>query len=424
MASTSSPVPQDNLILTLPPELRNVIYAMVVTSDFYELDPTLSANRFPRARYGIYGIKRGIKAQGPIPAIAKTCHQVRAEVLDVYYGRNTFALVGDDSGIQAWQNEALASRVVAHDWMRLIGDDAKYLRKVRFLLNLASGYVVSILVCVVPDQNEDEPLVTITTSHLATAFLLETQSVQKAVQSYLAETGEMGEVWRAMVERALYPVEFDDSEELDFDITEEGIAIASAKTPLKRPKSLSKSYASSNKYQIKVVKPVARPSRQAKAPKQAAKPSYDSDCMEIEPPTKKPKPSNSASKVSEPGEDFDVMEVKAPTKKMKTSKKMKPSKIAPKASDLDEDSDVMEVAAPAQKAKVSKRATVAQRRKSTHESASPGRKVKSPTDVTNALRSNTKPYVLEDNVTPRPATRASTRKKVPRILRIGGWKKF
>lgn len=410
MASTPSPVPQENLILTLPPELRNVIYALVVSSDFYELDPTLSANQFPRARYGIYGIKRGIKAQGPIPAIAKTCHQVRAEVLDVYYGRNTFALVGDDSGIQAWQNEALASRVVAHDWMRLIGDDAKYLRKVRFLLNLASDYVVSILVCVVPDPNEDEPLVTITTSHLSNAFSLETQGVQKAVQSYLAETGEMGKVWRAMLERALYPVEFNDSEELDFDITEEGIAIASAKTPLKRPKNLSKSYASSNKYQIKVVKPVAGPSRQAKALKQPEKPSYDSDCMEIEAPTKKPKASNSASKASEPGEDFDVMEVKAPTKKMESSK------IAPKASDLDEDSDVMEVAAPAQQAKVSKRATVAQRRKSTHESASPGRKVRSPIDVTNAGRSNTEPYVLEGNVTPRPATRASTRKKVPRIL--------
>lgn len=342
MASSPSSGPKGNLLLTLPPELRNVIYALVITTDFYELDPTISAKTFPCPRYGIFDIQRGIKAQGGTPSIARTCREIRIEALDVYYGGNTFALVGDES-TQAKHTLAQANRTAAYEWTQLIGEDAKYLRKVRILLAGHSrgrtSFLANHLVSVVSDSRGKAPRVLVTPSsrkpldpesHRA----MQAQHLESVIQTYLVGTNDMGKVWRAVTERALYPA-LDDSDQFDFDISEEGIAKIVAKHPMKKPKTPIKRSATSKTYQSSPKKMHAGP--------QTEKQGYDSDCMEIPAPVeratgtcKQTEASNVSSSTRLPRRgdrdaSSDVIEIEAPGKKPKARKKAQKATLGTEA---------------------------------------------------------------------------------------------
>lgn len=78
--SDSSQIPEAGqakcYLLSLPPELRELIFSIVVVSDqslWYD-------------RWRLYGMHKG-------PTIARTCHQHRQEVVPLYYKLNTFIFV-------------------------------------------------------------------------------------------------------------------------------------------------------------------------------------------------------------------------------------------------------------------------------------------------------------------------------------------
>lgn len=376
MASNPAPDQRGNLLLTLPPELRNEIYALDITTDFFELDPTISAKEYPRARYGIFDIQRGIKAQGGTPAIAQTCREIRTEALDVYLGSNTFALIGEDSTL-AKNTSAIANRIAAHEWIQLIGDDAKYLRKVRLSLGNTNGwsyFLANFLISVISNSNGKAPRVVCIPSSRRidsnSAMAKQAMYLESAIQDLLAKTNDMAKVWRAVAERALYPA-LDDSGNFGFDISEDAIAKIAKDFPLKRTKASTRKNGSSNVYQAShekvdvsttpkanTKKPASSKRTQAARKKvetrlRTVEPSHDSDCMIIEAPAgaakssiKRKGPSKrgtEAASVSFPKanqeEDYDVLEVEAPVKKpqaRKKAQKIAPAKVVQEASMSDE----------------------------------------------------------------------------------------
>jgi hypothetical protein len=411
MAAIPQTTGKSNLLLTLPPELRNEIYAQVITTDFYELDPTISAKTFPRPRYGIFSIQRGIKAQGGTPSIAQTCQQIRAEALDVYYGRNTFALIGED--IRSGQDRSPpANRNAAHEWMQLIGDDAKYLRKLRFMTDGSCS--ISFLISVASNANGEAPMVTVSPTLLAKHSLsvLGFYPMEAAIRGLLEETGDMGKVWRAVVERALYPVSLHGK--IYFDISEKGIEKARVNAPAtKRRPSAKKNLptkvnpAAINEMEI---------SEKFVDLRQLVDRGDDSDFWKVGAP-----PAKQAAKSARALEEWkeengwdqesDGVEIKAPTKNADVAKKL------PSAMQLqDENSGIMEIEAPTKQAKKAK-----ERRGDPKPGPS-----KSGPDATNVkvtLKEDPKagPSISGSNaadvkVGPKRATRASTRKKVPRKL--------
>lgn len=240
--------------------------------------------------------------------------EIRAEALDVYYGTNTFALIGDDSS-RATKTLAMANRVAADDWMKLIGDDAQYLRKVRLLLHDGHGHA-SFLISVASNSNGNEPTVTVLPgqripSGYATGVAKQLEGI---IRKHLAETSDMGKVWHAVLERALYSAWFVNSI-FNFDISDEGIAKAQANSPARKLCSRATATA---KFPTNVYTP---PVRKAVAPKLPAEPVYDFDCMEVEAPARTTEAVPKAQH-----EHSEVMEIEAPAKKTKAGKKTKAAK--------------------------------------------------------------------------------------------------
>ncbi|KAK3719073.1 hypothetical protein LTR37_004637 [Vermiconidia calcicola] len=93
--------PQSSTLLSLPPELRQIVYDYCFTHNqtgsFYGNDklPGLLAPKYATQ-----------------PAISRVCRQSRRENLPMFYSSNVFVL----------KIETLASLEAAHDWLRRIGD--------------------------------------------------------------------------------------------------------------------------------------------------------------------------------------------------------------------------------------------------------------------------------------------------------------
>lgn len=119
--------------LTIPPELRNRIYELVLTQKDVILGPVEDGPM------GIVTIGRSLwyppfESQGQ-PALTKTCHTIRSESLAVYYGRNKFrcsapgsAYAGLVEELQAGTGSATSTSTLGD--AKFLGDAPKWLQAI------------------------------------------------------------------------------------------------------------------------------------------------------------------------------------------------------------------------------------------------------------------------------------------------------
>lgn len=332
--------------------------------------------------------------------------------------------------MRAKNTDALANRIAAHEWMQLIGDDAKYLRKVRILVWTMHGTVLlldHLLISVASDSSGKAPLVVVSPDSRASVAAhsfraMRARHLQTIIQDYLVETNDMGKVWHAMTERAMYPFS-GNIENFDFDISEQGIADIAAKYPLiKRPKASAKKSTSSFAYPGSFSKRNASPATEV--------PGYDSDCIEIEAPNKnvrsaikqaevsKALPNGKISSWGGQDKDLEIMEVysssKNPPAARKKAQKAIPTTKATKESSISTRKIAQATKAiPALRGEDSKNIVVGEPAQSTKAAkAGAAEMVYGAASLTTA----THEVEVEVDINPKPVTRSSTRKRQPRKL--------
>ena len=99
-------MPQTSPLLKLPPELRDRIYEFAVLSPHVVILTRWTVD-VSWDMYGSAPIDRSLVAQ---PALTKTCRQIRAEALAVFYSSTTFLVL-----------DHVARRTVAEAWLVAIG---------------------------------------------------------------------------------------------------------------------------------------------------------------------------------------------------------------------------------------------------------------------------------------------------------------
>lgn len=107
--STEHRVPQTSRLLTIPPEIRNLIYEYALCDS-----PKVKVNK---------PCKGLSTTRQPEPAILRTCTQIRNEATSIYYGQTTFVAFG------VW---------VLQDWARSLGAGKAHL--LRRLLAIRYSY--------------------------------------------------------------------------------------------------------------------------------------------------------------------------------------------------------------------------------------------------------------------------------------------
>ncbi|KAK3631759.1 hypothetical protein LTR56_016715 [Elasticomyces elasticus] len=107
---------KENLLLTLPPEIRNEIYALAFT----KASTFRVAGKMPRRPEEAFTVRLASKSAPP--ALTRVSRQIREETLPIHYGRHTFEIyIGKLSEGTTLDTLVYLTVLQAHEFLHRIG---------------------------------------------------------------------------------------------------------------------------------------------------------------------------------------------------------------------------------------------------------------------------------------------------------------